>query len=43
MVKDKEKRGWQLLLPKEAALELPHCEVAPLEMVLQMTIEADGS
>ena len=30
MLKDKVKRGWQLLMPKEAALKLPCCEVAPL-------------
>jgi hypothetical protein len=30
MLKYEVKRGWQLPLPKEAALELPHCEVAPL-------------
>ncbi len=43
MLKDEEKRGWQLPLPKEAALELPHCEVAPLGMVSQTTISADGA
>ena len=41
MLEDELKRGWQLLLPKEAALELPQCEVAPLGMVLQMSIGVD--
>ena len=43
MLKDEMKRGWQLPLPKEAALELPHCEVAPLGMVVQATIGANGT
>jgi hypothetical protein len=43
MLKDEVKRGWQLPLPKEAALELPHCEVVPLGMVSQMTLGADGT
>ncbi len=43
MLKDEVKRGWQLPLPKEAALELPLIEVAPLAMVSQTTIEADGA
>ena len=43
MLKDEVRRGWQLPLPKEAALDLPHCEVAPLGMVSQTTIGADGS
>ena len=41
MLKDEVKRGWQLPLPKEAALELPHCEVAPLGVVSQTTLGAD--
>ena len=43
MLKDEVKRGWQLPLPKEAALELPHCEVAPLGIVSPTTIGADGA
>ena len=43
MLKDEVKRGWQLPLPKEAALELPHCEVAPLGVVSQTTLGADGT
>ena len=43
MLKEEVERGWQLPLPKEAALELPGCEVAPLGVVSQWTIEADGS
>jgi hypothetical protein len=43
MLKDEAKRGWQLPLPKEAALELPLIEVAPLAMVSQTTIGADGA
>ena len=43
MLKEEVSRGWQLPLPKEAALELPGCEVAPLGVVSQWTIEADGS
>ena len=43
MLKDEVERGWQLPLPKEAALELPGCEVAPLGVVLLWTIGKDGS
>ena len=43
MLKDEVSRGWQLLLPKEAALELPGCELAPLGVVSQWTIGADGT
>jgi hypothetical protein len=43
MLRDEVKRGWQLPLPKEAALELPHCEVAPLGVVTQSTVGADGT
>jgi hypothetical protein len=35
-------RGWQLPLPEEAALEIPGCEVAPLGMVVQTTIDEEG-
>ena len=42
-LKDEVKRGWQLPLPKEAALELRHCEVVPLGVVSQMTIGSDGA
>ena len=43
MLRDEVKRGWQLPLPKEAAMELPHCEVAPLGVVTQSTVGADGT
>jgi hypothetical protein len=44
MLNDEVKCGWQLPLPKEAALELlPHCEVAPLGVVSQTTLGADGT
>ena len=37
-------RGWQLPLPKEAALEIPPgCEVAPLGVVAQWTIDESGN
>jgi hypothetical protein len=42
MLKDEVERGWQLPLPKEAALEIPGCEVAPLGMVVQTTIDEEG-
>ena len=43
MLKEEVSRGWQLpALPKEAALELPGCEVAPLGVVPQMTIDENG-
>jgi hypothetical protein len=35
-------RGWQLPLPKEAVLVIPGCEVAPLGMVAQTTIDEGG-
>jgi len=43
MLKDEVERGWQLLLPKEAALEIPGCEIAPLGMVVQSTIDERGN
>ena len=43
MLKDKVNWEWQLLLPKEAALKLPHCKVSPLRIVLQTTIGTDGA
>ena len=43
MLKEEVARGWQLPLPKEAALELPGCKVAPLGVVSQWTIGEDGS
>ena len=43
MLKEEVEKGWQLPLPKEAALELPGCAVAPLGVVSQWTIEADRS
>ena len=42
MLNEEVKRGWQLLLPKEAALETPRCEVALLGMVVQKTIDERG-
>ena len=42
MLKGEVVNGWQLLLPKEAALEIPGCEVAPLGMVAQTTIDEEG-
>ncbi|KAI2499964.1 hypothetical protein MHU86_14538 [Fragilaria crotonensis] len=43
MLKDEVKRGWQLPLPIDVAMEIPHCELAPLGMVVQSTIGEDGS
>ena len=43
MLQGEVARGWQLPLPKEAVLELPHCEVAPLGVVDQTTIREDGT
>ena len=42
MLKDEVERGWQLPLPREAALEIKDCEVAPLGMVVQSTIDEKG-
>ena len=42
MLKDEVKKGWQLPLPPDAALELPGCEVAPLGMEVQSTIDERG-
>jgi hypothetical protein len=42
MLKDKVERGWQLPLPEEAALKMPGCEVTPLGMVVQTTIDEEG-
>ena len=43
-IRDKEEveRGWQLLLPREAALKINGCEVAPLGMVAQTSIDKNG-
>jgi hypothetical protein len=38
MLKDKVEHGWELLLPKEAALHLPQTVLAPLGLVEQDTI-----
>ncbi|KAI2505693.1 hypothetical protein MHU86_8752 [Fragilaria crotonensis] len=43
MLRDEVRRGWQLPLPREAALELPNCEVAPLGITEQHTIDEDGN
>ena len=42
MLREEVERGWQLPLPKEAALEIPGCEVAPLGMVVQTSIDEKG-
>ena len=42
MLKEKVAKGWQLLLPKEATMELPGCEVAPLGVVSQWTAARAG-
>jgi hypothetical protein len=42
MLKEEVERVWQLPLPKEAAVEIPGCEVAPLGMVVQTTIDKVG-
>ncbi|KAI2505007.1 hypothetical protein MHU86_9450 [Fragilaria crotonensis] len=42
MLKEEVERGWQLPLPREAALELEGCEVAPLGMVAQTSIDEKG-
>jgi hypothetical protein len=42
MLKGEVERGWQLPLPKEAALVIPGCKVAPLGMVAQTTIDEGG-
>ncbi len=39
MLKEEVELSWQLPLPKRAALEIPECEVAPLGMVVRMTID----
>ncbi|KAI2489241.1 hypothetical protein MHU86_25358 [Fragilaria crotonensis] len=41
MLKEEVERGWQLPLPR-AALELEGCEVAPLGMVAQTSIDEKG-
>ena len=43
MLKEEMEKGWQLPLPNKAALELPGCKAAPLGVVSQWAIEADGS
>lgn len=43
MLKDEVAYGWQLPLPREVATKIPDCEVAPLGMVVQSTINEDGS
>jgi hypothetical protein len=43
MLKEEVERGWQLPLPKSAALMIKGCEVAPLGMVSQMTIDKKGN
>jgi hypothetical protein len=42
MLKGEAERGWQRPQPKEAALIIPGCEVAPLGMVAQTTIDEGG-
>ena len=43
MLKEEVERGWQLPLPREAALESRGCEVAPLGMVAQTSIDEKGN
>ena len=43
MLKEEVERGWQLPLPKSAALTIKGCEVAPLGMVAQTTIDEKGN
>ena len=42
MLKEEVERGWQLPLPRDAALEIKGCEVAPLGMVAQTSIDEKG-
>jgi hypothetical protein len=42
MLQDEVEQGWQLLLPKEAALHLPQTVLAPLGLVEQDTINKLG-
>ncbi|KAI2507350.1 hypothetical protein MHU86_7070 [Fragilaria crotonensis] len=42
MLREEMERGWQLPLPKEAALKIEGCEVAPLGMVAQTSIDEKG-
>jgi hypothetical protein len=39
MLKEEVEQGWQLPLPRSAALMIKGCEVAPLGMVAQTTID----
>jgi hypothetical protein len=43
MLREEVSRGWQFPLPKDSALKLPGCEVAPLGVVSQWTIDESGS
>ena len=43
MLREDVSKGWQLPLPKEAAMELPVCEVAPLGVVSQWTIDENAN
>ena len=43
MLKEEVERGWQLPLPISAALMIKGCEVAPLGMVAQTTIDEKGN
>ena len=43
MLKEEVERGWQLPLPQSAALMIKGCEVAPLGMVSQTTIDEKGN
>jgi hypothetical protein len=42
MLKEEVEKGWQLPLPKGAALEIKGCEVAPLGLVVQTTMDEKG-
>ncbi len=43
MLKEEVERDWQLPLPRSAALMIKGCEVAPLGMVAQTTIDEKGN
>ncbi len=43
MLQEEVERGWQLPLPRSAALMIKGCEVARLGMVVQMTIDEEGN
>jgi hypothetical protein len=42
MLMDEVSRGWQLILPREAVLQIPNAVLAPLGLVKQDTINEFG-